>query len=91
MKMFKSTLRIVVLYGTNRIYLDTKEEDNLKIFERKILRTIRTDEGEMINHKIIEKIEEKNMVKMIKSQRWYPHLHRRGLVRIIKKFGNGIC
>ncbi|KAJ3637599.1 hypothetical protein MTP99_001044 [Tenebrio molitor] len=74
--------------------LTTIDEENLGIFERKVLRKIagprRTEEGEyrtLMNHEIRDIIEGEDIVGFVKAQRlrWFGHVQRRDTQHILRK------
>jgi hypothetical protein len=78
-------IRPVVTYGSDTWMMKTTLEEKLKIFERKILRSIygpvqdRNNERRVRTNQEIEAlIKEENIVRFIKSQRlgWYGHVNR---------------
>jgi hypothetical protein len=78
-------LKPVVTYGSETWMMNTTHEEKLKIFERKILRSIygpvqdTNDEWRVrTNQEIRALIKEENIVRFIYSQRlaWYGHVNR---------------
>jgi hypothetical protein len=74
--------------------LTNTDEENLGIFERKVLRKIagprRTEEGEyriLMNHEIRDIIEGEDIVGFVKAQRlrWFGHVQRRDTQHILRK------
>ncbi|XP_055375384.1 uncharacterized protein LOC129608086 [Condylostylus longicornis] len=83
--LYKTTIRPIVTYGCEAWSLTQGDENNLKIFERKILRKIfgpkRLEDGAYLlrtNEELNQSIHGENIVKHIKSQRlrWAGHLAR---------------
>jgi hypothetical protein len=74
--------------------LTNTDEENLGIFERKVLRKIagprRTEEGEyrtLMNHEIRDIIEGEDIVGFVKAQRlrWFGYVQRRDTQHILRK------
>jgi hypothetical protein len=85
MSVYKTIIRPVVTYGSETWTMNTTNKDKLKIFERKILRSIygpvQDSDNEWrvrTNQEIEARIKEENIVRFIKSQRlaWYGHGNR---------------
>jgi hypothetical protein len=78
-------VRPVVTYGSETCMMNITHEEKLKIFERKILRSIygpvqdtNNEWRVRTNQEVEALIKEKNIVRFIKSQRlaWYGHVNR---------------
>jgi len=76
LKIYKTLIRPVVTYGCEAWTLTTRDEQHLRIFERKILRKIfgplQDKDGSWrirMNHKLNEPIGNADMVRFIKSRR----------------------
>lgn len=84
-KLYKSLIRPVLTYAAEVICITKREEEELKIFERKVLRMIvgptRLDNGEYrakTNAELREVMDGEDIVKFIKAQRlrWLGHVIR---------------
>jgi hypothetical protein len=85
MSVYKTIIRPVVTYGSETWMMNTTHKENLKIFERKVLRSIygpvqnsNKESRVRINQEIEALMKEENIVRFIKSQRlaWYGHVKR---------------
>jgi len=85
LKIYKSLIRPVVTYGCEAWTLTTRDEQYLRIFERRILRKIfgsmQNEDGSWrirMNHELNELIENADIVRFIKSRRmaWLCHVKR---------------
>ncbi|XP_072398297.1 uncharacterized protein [Diabrotica undecimpunctata] len=94
LKIYRVAIRLVVTYAAETMCLTEKDEEKLRIFERKILRRImgpiRMDNGEMrrrMNHGLRDIIKGEDIVRYIKAQRlrWLGHIERRKNDLLIKK------
>lgn len=103
LKIYKTAIRPVVIYAAETMCLTKKEEERLKVFERKIIRGIcggvkigEDDYRRMYNKEIEEFLKEETIVRLIKSKRirWFGHVNRRQNHSVIKRitewkpFGN---
>lgn len=86
LKIYKTTIRPVVTYAAEVANLTSKEEEQLKIFERKIVRMImgpkKVNQNEtrlLMNYEIENILKNENIIKIFKSMRirWYGHIFRR--------------
>jgi hypothetical protein len=93
-KIYKAAIRPVATYAAETMRLTNTDEENLGIFERKVLRKIagprRTEEGEyriLMNHEIRDIIEGEDIVGFVKAQRlrWFGHVQRRDTQHILRK------
>jgi hypothetical protein len=83
-KLYKTLLRPILLYGSESWVLTKCDENKLRIFERKILRKIygsTNDNGTWrikYNHELYQLYEEPDIVKVVKvgRLRWLRHLFR---------------
>jgi len=82
-KIYKSLVRPVVTYGCEAWTLTSRDEQHLRIFERRILRKIfgpvQNEDGSWrvrMNHELNELIENADAVRFIKSRRiaWLGHV-----------------
>jgi len=94
LKKYKSLIRPVVTYGCEAWTLTTRDEQRLRIFERKILRKIygpvQDKAGSWrirMNHELNELIGNADIVRFIKSRRraWLGHVMRMDEKRIPKR------
>ena len=94
LKIYKSLIRPAVTYGCDAWTLTTRNEQHLRIFERKILRKIfgpvQDKDGSWrirMNHKLNELIGNADNVRFIKSRRiaWLGHVMRMDEKRIPKR------
>jgi len=94
LKIYKSLIRPVVTYGCEAWTLTTRDEQYLRIFERKILRKIfgpvQDKDGSWrirMNHELKELIGNADIVRFIKSRRiaWLGHVMRMDKKRITKR------
>jgi hypothetical protein len=85
MRIYKSLIRPVITYAAETMCFTKQEEEQLRILERKILRSIlgpkRTSEGEYrpkMNHELLKEIGGEDIVRFIKAQRikWLGHIIR---------------
>jgi len=83
LKIYKSLIRPVVTYGFEAWTLTDREEQHLRIFERRILRNIfgpvQNEDGSWsigMNYELKELIENADIVRFIKSRRiaWLGHM-----------------
>jgi hypothetical protein len=85
LKIYKSLIRPVVTYGCEAWTLTSRDEQHLRIFERRILRTIfdpvQNEGGSWrirMNYELKELIENADIVRFIKSRlAWLGHVMRR--------------
>jgi hypothetical protein len=84
-KIYKSLIRPVVTYGCEAWTLTNRDEQRLRIFERRVLRKIfgpvQNEDGPWrirMNYELNELIENADMVRFIKSRRiaWLDHVMR---------------
>jgi hypothetical protein len=93
MKIYKTIIRPVITYSSETWTLTAKDENNLRIFERQILRKISgpvniNNIQRIRNNKEIDKlIEGADIVRIIKGQRikWLGHIQRMDQARPTKK------
>lgn len=94
LKIYKSAIRPVVTYAAETMCLTNKDEEKLKIFERRIYRRIlgpiTTPDGEhrrLMNHEIKNLMEEEDIIGFAKAQRlkWFGHVQRREPEVMIKR------
>lgn len=94
LRLYRTVIRPVVTYAAENICLTKREEEKLKIFERKIVRKIfggkKLNEGQfrrLTNNEIEEILENENIVRIIKSKRirWYGHINRMNEQKVVKK------
>lgn len=91
--IYKTLIRPVVTYGCETWTLTNNDENQLRIFERKILRRIYGPVHEngmwriRMNHEIEALIKGEDIVRCIKSQRirWLGHVYRMEGERIVKR------
>ena len=103
LKIYKTAIRPVVTYAAETVCLTKKEEERLKIFERKIIRKIygpvkigREEYRRLYNKEIEEILEDETIVRRMKATRikWFGHIYRRDSNSVIRKltewkpFGN---
>lgn len=83
MKMYKTLIRPVVTYASEAICMSADEEEQFKIFERRVMRSLlgpkREADGEqkaLMNHEIKRLIYGEDIVRHIKAQgiRWLGHV-----------------
>lgn len=92
-KIYKAAIRPVITYGAEVMCLSSRDEEDLRVLERKIMRSIlgpRREDGKfrpLMNHEIREINNNEDIGKFIKAQRlkWFGHIQRRGENSIIKK------
>jgi hypothetical protein len=93
MSVYKTIIRPVVTYGSETWMMKITNKDKLKIFERKILRSIygpvqdSNNEWRVRTNQEIEALmKEENIVRFIKSQRlaWYGHVNRMEYIKMLK-------
>lgn len=93
-KIYKTLIRPVIAYAMETTVINKKEEDDLKIIERKIMRTIlgpnTTEDGERRlkkNKEIEEELGGENIVRYIKAQRlnWAGHIMRRKPAEMVRR------
>lgn len=96
-KMYKTLIRPVITYATETTTLTKKDEEDLRIVERKIMRSIlgpqRTIDGETkmrTNKEIEQEMGGENIARYIKSRRleWAGHIMRRAPTEMIKRITN---
>jgi Reverse transcriptase (RNA-dependent DNA polymerase)/Endonuclease/Exonuclease/phosphatase family len=94
LRVYKTAIRPVVTYAAETARLTNKEEERLRIFERKIVRKMfggkKIDDIQyrrLMNKEILSILEDEDIVKVVKSKRirWYGHINRRKEEAIIKK------
>lgn len=94
LKVYKTTIRPILTYAAENMCLTLRQEEQLKIFERKIIRKIyggkKINEEQyrrLTNDEIDKILEGENIVRTIKSLRikWYGHVCRREDSSVIKK------
>ena len=93
MKIYKKMIRPVIMYSSETWTLTTKDENNLHIFERQILRKIISPINidniwkTQNNMEIDKLIEGADIVRFIKAQRmkWLGHIQRMDQARPIRK------
>lgn len=94
LRVYRTAIRPVVTYAAEVMCLTSKDEERLRIFERKILRRIlgpkKTDEGlyrNLMNFEVEKALEGRDIVTFIKQQRlrWFGHIQRRDSDTTIKK------
>ena len=87
MNIYKTIIRPVMMYAAETMTMTKKDEEDLRIVERKILRTIlgpikdQNNEYRLrMNHELLEEIEGEDIIKKIKEQRvkWLGHVWRAG-------------
>ena len=93
-KVYKTVIRPVVMYGSETWTLTKENERKLKCFERKVLRKIfgpykdpRTEQFRpRTNNELTDLYEEPDIIKVIKAGRlrWAGHVHRQPDSRVIK-------
>lgn len=85
LRVYKTIIRPIVTYAAEMANLTQKEEEQLKIFERKIIRIImgpkkigEDESRQLMNFEIDALLNGENIVRIIKAQRirWYGHIHR---------------
>lgn len=99
--IYRAAIRPVTTYASETMSLTSKDEENLRIFERKILRklvgTKRIQTGEdseeyrqLWNNEIYNILQGETIIKHIKIQRlrWLGHIERREKTRLIRKIKN---
>lgn len=93
MKIYKTVIRPVVMYAAETLCMSKSEAEQMKVFERKVLRTIlgfkRTENGEQrawMNHEIMEELNGEDIVRFAKSQRirWLGHIMRSADNSVVK-------
>lgn len=93
LNIYNTVIRPIYLYAAETLTLTKKEAEELRIAERKILRTIfgpiRTVNNEYrarMNHEILLEMEGEDVVKRIKEQRvkWLGHVWRAGEQSVIQ-------
>lgn len=97
MKIYKAAIRPVATYAAETMCLTSRDEEKLRIFERKIIRKIhgpkKIGEDEyrrLMNCEIKEILKGEDIVKIIKAQRirWYGHISRREESSTLRKITN---
>ena len=85
LKIYRSLIRPVVTYGNEAWTLTNRDEQHLRIFERRILRKIfgplQNEDGSrrtIMNYELDELIEKADIVRSVKSRRiaWLGHVMR---------------
>lgn len=85
LRIYKTIIRPIITYATETITLTEKEEEKLKILERKIIRAItgpkkisENESRQLMNHEVEEIMGKENIVRTIKAMRirWYGHIYR---------------
>jgi hypothetical protein len=85
LKIYKSLIRPVVTYGCEAWTLTNRDEQNLRIFEHRILRKtlgpVQNEDGSWrirMNYELGELVEHADIVRFIKSRRivWLGHMMR---------------
>ncbi|CAG9835223.1 unnamed protein product [Diabrotica balteata] len=93
LRIYKTVIRQVVTYGCETWTRSTTDENQLRIFERKILRKIfgptQCSDGSWrikMNHELNELMQSADIVRFVKSQRlnWLGHLERMPDNRVVK-------
>lgn len=88
MDIYKTIIRPVMMYAAETLTLTKREEEDLRIVERKVMRTIlgpvRVSDNEYrprMNHEIHQDLGGEDIVKKIKKQRvkWLGHVWRAGM------------
>ncbi|KAI4462420.1 hypothetical protein MML48_4g00013485 [Holotrichia oblita] len=86
LKVYKAAIRPTVLYAAETMRITNKDAENVRDFERKIIRRIygpkKIDEDQyrrLTNQEIREILNGEDIVKEIKSRRirWYGHINRK--------------
>lgn len=86
LRIYKTAIRPVATYGAEVMCLTDKDQEKLRVFERKVLRKIlgpkKTEEGQyraLMNFEIEQALEGEDIVKTCKQQRlrWFGHVQRR--------------
>ncbi|KAI4459669.1 reverse transcriptase (rna-dependent dna polymerase) [Holotrichia oblita] len=94
LQIYKTTIRPVVTYSSETMCLSQRDEDKLRVFERKVLRKIlgpkRNEEGQyriLWNYEIVKILEGEDIIKYVKAQRlrWFGHIERRDEAALIRK------
>lgn len=93
LKIYKTLIRPVITYALETAVLNKREEEDLKIIERKILRIILgpdTTKGvrrAKKNKEIEEELENENIVRLIKATRlkWAGHIMRRRSAEMVRR------
>ena len=74
MKIYTTMIRPVLMYAAETMTMTEKDEEDLRIVERKIIRTIlgliKTDDNEYrtrMNHELLQELEGVDVVKKIKE------------------------
>lgn len=96
-ELYRSLVRPVAIYGSEAWYMTQKDEQSLRVFETRILRSIfgAINDGNgwrrRFNHELYELYEEPDIVSVIKISRlrWLGHVQRMDENRIPKKLFNG--
>lgn len=85
MKIYKTLVRPVVSYASETLCMSADEEEQLRVFERRIMRSIlgpkkvcNEEQRALMNHEITRIMNGEDIVKYIKSQRlrWLGHVMR---------------
>lgn len=93
MRVYTTIIRPAVMYAAETITLTKREEEQLRIFERKVIRTIvggvKIGEHEYrrkTNNEILQEIKGEDLVRAVKSQRlrWFGHITRADENKAIK-------
>lgn len=94
LRIYKGLIRPVVMYAAETLCLTKREEEHLRIWERRILRIIlgpkkisNTEYRSKMNHELLEEIKGKDIVRTIKAQRlrWIGHIWRSNDDKMIKR------
>lgn len=92
MKIYNTIIKPVLMYDAETLTITKKEEEQLRIIERKILRDIlgpiKVDSNEYrtrMNSELLQEIDGEDIVKTIKQQRvkWLGHIWRAGTEEMI--------
>lgn len=92
-KIYRTLIRPVVTYAAETLSISMGDEERLRIFERKVLRTILGPKKEtneemrrLMNHEILEAMSGEDIVKFVKAQRigWLGHIMRASEMSTIK-------
>lgn len=93
-KIYKTLIRPVITYALETMVINRKEEEDLKIMERRIMRTILgpniTEDGEVRmkrNREIEQELGGENIVRCFKANRlqWAGHIMRRKPTEMIRR------
>lgn len=86
LNVYRTIIRPVLIYAAETMTMSKRDEEDLRIFERKILRTILGPviEEDMyrirMNHELLQEVQNIDIVRVIKQQRvrWLGHVWRAG-------------